>query len=155
GNEKLGRILEVDLKNKTINEIDIHRNIIKKYLGGTGFAIDYLMKQKAFEFDPLSENNPFVLMTGLLTGTTFPCSGFYTVSARSPLTNIYGEGASGGFFGAELRKSLNGVVFKNKADSPVYLVIEDEHYELKDASKIWGLTTDKIIPDLHLKLSKQ
>ncbi|TFG01403.1 MAG: aldehyde ferredoxin oxidoreductase, partial [Promethearchaeota archaeon] len=104
GIDNFGKILEIDLNNRSFNERSIAKEKVKKFLGGTGFAIDYLMEQKAYEYDPLDEKNPFVLMTGLLTGTTFPCSGFYTVSARSPYTNIYGEGASGGFFGAELRK---------------------------------------------------
>ncbi len=155
GNEKFGKILEVDLKTKTFDERYIHKDDVKTFLGGPGFAIDYLMREKVFEFDPLSEYNPLVLMTGLLTGTSFPCSGFYSVTARSPLTHIYGEGLSGGFFGAELRKTLNGIIIENKADSPVYLAIEDDHYELKDASKIWGLTTDKTMENLRSELGKK
>ncbi len=154
GNEKFGKILKVNLKNKSFNERYINKNDVMTFLGGPGFAIDYLMKQKVFEYDPLSEKNPLVVMTGLLTSTSFPCSGFYSVSARSPLTTIYGEGLSGGFFGAELRKVLNGIIIENKADSPVYLKIEDDHYELKDASDLWGLTTDKTIQNLRSELGK-
>ncbi|MFX1452244.1 MAG: aldehyde ferredoxin oxidoreductase family protein, partial [Promethearchaeota archaeon] len=154
GNGKYGKILELNLKTKKFDEKSVYKNDIKTFLGGPGFAIDYLMRKKVFEFEPLSEYNPFVLMTGLLTGTSFPCSGFYSVSARSPLTNIYGEGLSGGFFGAELRKSLNGVIIEDKADSPVYLKIEDDHYELREASKIWGLSTEKTIQNLRSELGK-
>ena len=154
-NERFGKILKVDLKSKSFQEINIHKDLVKTFLGGPGFAIDYLMKEKAFEYEPLSEKNPLALMTGLLTSTSFPCSAFYSVSARSPLTNIYGEGLSGGFFGAELRKSVSGIIIENKADSPVYLAIEDDHYELKDASDLWGLTTDKTIQSLRSTLGKQ
>ncbi len=155
GREKFGNILEVDLKNNSFSETDLHKDFIKTFLGGPGYAIDYMMKEKVYEHEPFSENNPLVLMTGLLTGTKYPCSGFYSVSARSPLTNIYGEGLSGGFFGAELRKTLNGIIIKNKADSPVYLKIEDDHYESKDASKIWGLSTEKTIQNLRSELGKE
>jgi aldehyde:ferredoxin oxidoreductase len=155
GIQKFGRILEVDLKKKSFQERDINKDMVKKYLGGAGLAIEYLMKEKAYEFEPLNENNPLVLMTGLFTGTSFPCSGFYSVSARSPLTNIHGEGLSGGFFGAELRRIFNGIIFKNKADSPIYLLIDDNHYELKDASDIWGLTNDKTMQNLRSKLGKE
>ena len=112
---KYGNILEVNLINDTFNEIEISEDLVKTFLGGPGFAIDYLMKEKVYENDPFSENNPLVLMTGLFTGTTYPCSGFYSASSKSPLTNIYGEGLSGGFFGAELRKILNGIIIKNRA----------------------------------------
>ena len=159
GTEKFGKILEVDLESKSFNEKDIHKDKVKTFLGGPGFAIDYLMREKVFDSEPLSQNNPLILMTGLLTGTTYPCSGFYSVSARSPLTNIYGEGLSGGFFGAELRKAINGIIIKNRADSPVYLEIEDDNYELnyelKDASDLWGLTTDKTMQNLQSILGKQ
>ena len=155
GNEKFGKILKVNLKKKSFSERTIYKNEVKTFLGGPGFAIDYLMREKVFEYDPLSEKNPLVVMTGLLTSTSFPCSGFYSVTARSPLTTIYGEGLSGGFFGAELRKALNGIIIENKADTPVYLKIEDDQYELKDASHIWGLTTDKAIQNLRSELGKE
>ncbi len=152
---KFGKILEVDLSDRVLKEICYDKNQVKTFLGGPGYAIDYLMKQKSYKFDALNRNNPLIYMTGLLTGTAYPCSGFYSVSARSPLTTIYGEGLSGGFFGAELRKTLNGIIFKNNADTPVYLFIEDDHFELKDASNLWGLTTDKTIQELRSKLGKQ
>ncbi|TFG29749.1 MAG: aldehyde ferredoxin oxidoreductase [Promethearchaeota archaeon] len=155
GNQQFGKILKVDLRKRSFHEIGIDKNVVQKYLGGPGFAIEYLMESKVFEYDPLSEHNPLIFMTGLLTGTSFPCSGFYSVSGRSPLTNIYGEGLSGGFFGAELRKTINGIIIEDKADSPVYLKIEDDHYELIDASDIWGLKTDKTMQNLRSKLGKQ
>ncbi len=147
--------MEVDLKKKSFTNNFYNKDFIKKFLGGPGFAINYLMREKLYENDPLTEKNSLIFMNGLLTGTTYPCSGFYSVSARSPLTNIYGEGLSGGFFAAELRKNLSGIIFKNKSDSPVYLIIEDDHYEFKDASDLWGLTTDKTIHELQKKLGKQ
>ena len=153
--EVLGKILEVDLKNLSFKESFVNKQLITHLLGGPGFAIDLLMKEKGYQNDPLDENNPLIFMTGLLTGTAYPCSGFYSVTAKSPLTNIYGEGMSGGFFGAELRKSLTGIVFKNMSNSPIYLVVDNDHYEFKDASSIWGMTTDKTIHNLQSKLGSQ
>ena len=153
--EVLGKILEVDLKNQSFKESFTKKQLITSLLGGPGFAIDLLMKEKGYQNDPLDENNPLIFMTGLLTGTAYPCSGFYSVTAKSPLTNIYGEGMSGGFFGAELRKSLTGIVFKNMSNSPLYLVVDNDHYEFKDASSMWGMTTDKTIHHLQSKLGSQ
>lgn len=153
--EKYGKILEVDLKSQSFEENFYGDIFVQKFLGGPGFAIHYLMSEKVYEYKPYSENNILIFMTGLLTGTAYPCSGFYSVSARSPLTTIYGEGLSGGFFGAELRKTFNGIIFKRRSDSPVYLVIEDDYYELKDASDLWGLTTIKTIQEIQSKLGKQ
>lgn len=153
--EKVGKILEIDLKKQSFDENYFDLDRIKKLLGGPGFAIDYLLNTRVYEYHPLDENNIIALMTGLLTGTAYPCSGFYSVSARSPLTKIYGEGLSGGFFGAELKKSINGIVIKNSSEVPVYLIIDNDHYEIKDASNIWGLTTDNTIKHLNRDLGKQ
>lgn len=151
----IGKILEVDLEKNSYNINKYGRENIEKFLGGPGYAINYLMDEKTFNYDPLDNANVLALMTGLLTGTAYPCSGFYSVSARSPQTNIYGEGLSGGFFAAELRNLFNGIVFKNKSESPKYLLIENDHFELKDASSLWGLTTDKTIKDLNSKHGKE
>ncbi|MHA1724498.1 MAG: aldehyde ferredoxin oxidoreductase family protein [Promethearchaeota archaeon] len=148
------KIIEIDLDHEQLKEKKWESDVIKKYLGGPGFAIKYLLENKAYEYEPLNEKSPFIFMTGLLTGTSYPCSGFYSVSARSPLTNIYGEGLSGGFFGAELRKIINGLIFINKATTPVYIVLDENNVEIKDASEIWGLTTDKTIKTLQDKLGK-
>jgi aldehyde:ferredoxin oxidoreductase len=152
--ENFGKILEVNLKNRTFKEEIINQDTFKMYLGGPGIAINYLLKERVFESEPFDENNPLIFMDGLFTGTSYPCSGFYSVSARSPLTNIYGEGMSGGFFGAELRKSLYGIIFKKKANYPVYLKIENNHYELKEASEIWGKKIDKTISYFQNKYDK-
>jgi len=155
GKKKSGKILEVNLKNNSFKEIFYDKDLVKTFLGGPGFAIRHLMKDKVYKNDPYSENNPLILMTGLLTGTSYPCSGFFSVSARSPLTNIHGEGVSGGFFGAELRPLFNGIIFRNKAEQPVYLIITDNSYELKEASELWGLDTKTTIQKLQSKLGKK
>lgn len=155
GKEKSGKILEVNLKNNSFKEIFYDKDLVKTFLGGPGFAIHHLMKKKVYNIDPYSENNPLILMTGLLTGTSYPCSGFFSISARSPLTNIHGEGVSGGFFGAELRPLFNGIIFRNKAEQPVYLIISDKSYELKEAPELWGLDTKTTIKKLQSKLGKK
>ncbi|MFX1288532.1 MAG: aldehyde ferredoxin oxidoreductase N-terminal domain-containing protein [Promethearchaeota archaeon] len=93
--EEIGKILEVNLYNRTFKENSVHSQLATHLLGGPGFAIDLLMKEKGYQNDPFDKNNPLIFMTGLLTGTAYPCSGFYSVSAKSPLSDIYGEGMSG------------------------------------------------------------
>jgi aldehyde:ferredoxin oxidoreductase len=69
--------------------------------------------------------------------------------ARSPLTGIWGESASGGFFGAELKKAgFDGIIFQGKCDNPSYLYIEDGHADLCGAADLWGLDTYETIDNL-------
>jgi len=124
--------LEIDLEKKSFKDSFYNKDYVRRFLGGPGFAIEYLLKERAYQNIPFNKNNPLIFMCGFLTGTSYPCSGFYSVSARSPLTKIYGEGLSGGFFGAELRKTLNGIIIKNKSNSPVYLMIDDDNYEFRE-----------------------
>ena len=81
--EIFGKILEVDLENDSLNIQNLDLSKVEKFLGGPGFAIEYLMKQKTYEIGPFDKENHLIFMTGLLTGTLFPCSGFYSVSART------------------------------------------------------------------------
>ena len=51
--EKFGRFLEVDLSKYSFSEKIYGENLIKKFLGGPGFAIDYLMREKVYQIKPL------------------------------------------------------------------------------------------------------
>ena len=61
-----GKILEIDLKDHSFKEISYEKELVPSFLGGTGFGIEYLMKNKVYEYEPLSENNPLAIMMGLL-----------------------------------------------------------------------------------------
>lgn len=148
------KILDIDLKEGTLNESVYDGDLVHSFLGGPGIAIKYMMDNSLYSSDPFDEKNPLLVMMGLLTGTSYPCSGFYSVSSRSPLTKIWGEGLSGGFFGAEVRPIFNGIRFRNKSETPVYLFIDDDSVELRDASKLWGLDTKETDSYLKNRLGK-
>ena len=62
-----------------------------------------------------------------------------TISGKSPLTGILGDSAAGGFFGPELKQAgYDQVVMTGKAEKPCYLLIADDHVEVRDASHLWG-----------------
>jgi aldehyde:ferredoxin oxidoreductase len=71
------------------------------------------------------------------------------VCARSPLTGIWGEANSGGFFGAELRfAGYDGLLISGKAEQPVWLSIVAGQAAIHPASELWGsdiyVTQDRI-----------
>jgi len=62
--------------------------------------------------------------------------------AKSPLTGIWGEANSSGFFGPELKRAgYDVVIIEGKADTPVYLWIHNSEVEIKNASHLWGKIT--------------
>ena len=143
-----GKIAYVNLTDQTVNVKDLDPQIGKEYLGGTGLSAkityDLLSKNDygTLKNDPYSEINPLIFATGPVTGTIRPSSGRYSVTAISPLTGIWGEGTSGGYFPISLRNSgFDAIVITGKSKKPIYLYIHDETIELKDANDIWGKDT--------------
>ena len=150
-----GKIAFVNLKNENVEIKELNQQMAINYLGGTGLSAkityDLLSDEdyKILRNDPFSSVNPLIFATGPVTGTIRPSSGRYTVTGISPLTGIWGEGSSGGYFCISLRNSgFDAIVLTEKAKNPVFLYIHDKNFEFKDASNIWGkdcYETQKII----------
>ena len=135
----LGRILRLDLSRGTISEEALNEDYARRFIGGSGLAARYLYDVLDASTDPLGPDNPLLFLTGPLVGTSFTSAGRYSVSARSPLTGIWGEANSGGFFGPELRYAgYDGVWVDGAAKAPVWLSIVDGKAELHDAGGVWG-----------------
>ena len=140
----MGKILRVDLTNGKISEEFPDETILKTYLGGAGLATWYLINETEKGIDPLGADNKLIFMTGPLTGTPSPSTGRYSVVAKSPLTGIWGQANSAGFWGRDLKRSgFDGIIFEGISPKPVYLVTEDGKAELKDASHLWGKNTSE------------
>jgi aldehyde:ferredoxin oxidoreductase len=75
------------------------------------------------------------------------------VSAKSPLTGFLGDSNAGGFWASELKfAGYDNIVLFGRAQKPVYLWIEDDHVEMRDATHLWGNTTsetDRILKEQH------
>jgi len=146
-----GKLLVVNLNSREISEEQIKDSIAEKFLGGAGYACRYLYDKIDKVTDPLSPENILMFMTGLFCGSSAPTSGRFVVCAKSPLTGIWGESNCGGFFGPELRKTgYDGIVVKGASKNPVYLDINENGAEIKDASDLWGkgiFETSKILKE--------
>jgi len=106
----------IDLTTQNIKIIESPANILKKYLGSRGYAAKILYDNVGPEVEPLGPKNFLIFSTGPFTGTSWPTAARFTVTAKSPLTGIYGYANSSGFFGPELRKAgFDALVFKGKA----------------------------------------
>ncbi len=156
-----GKILRVNLSTGKISEETFDEKFAQRWLGTRGFGIHYLLKEIDPKVDPLSPDNKLLYTTGPLTGTTAPTGGRYMVITKSPLTGYIAMANSGGFFGAELKfAGWDAVIVEGKADHPVYLYINDDQVELRDASHLWGKrvgeteeTLTKEIGDKHVQIA--
>lgn len=135
----LGRVLRVDLSRGELWDEPLNEEYARKYVGGSGLAARYLYDVIDDHTDPLGPENPLLFMTGPLVGTSMTSAGRYSVCARSPLTGIWGEANSGGFFGPELRYAgYDGVWFSGAAKQPMWLSLIDGRADLHDAQDLWG-----------------
>ncbi len=138
-----GTILRVDLSNGKI-ERQPTVAYADQWLGGRGFNSRILYKELEPGIDALSPDNVLIFSVGPLTGSMFPGSGRVEVAAKSPVTGIQGMSNMGGYWGPELKYAgYDSIIIKGKAPKPVYVAINNDKVEVKDASHIWGMDTYK------------
>lgn len=134
-----GKLLRVNLTKGTVTPEPLNMDWARAYLGSRGLAAKYLTSEIDPKVDPLSPDNKIIWATGPLTGTMASTGGRYTVSTKSPLTGAIACSNSGGYWGAELKMAgWDMVIFEGRSDKPVYLYINDDVAELRDASHLWG-----------------
>jgi len=136
-----GQILWVNLSSGMISKspaLEYNR----KFLGGRGVNYWLLLKELPPEVSAFDPENVLVFGTGALVGTQAPGANRLNVASKNPLTGGIGAGSAGGYFAPELRFSgYDHLVIQGKAEKPVYLWINDDQVEIRDATHIWGKTT--------------
>jgi aldehyde:ferredoxin oxidoreductase len=147
------KILRVDLSKGTCTSEPLNMEWAQQYLGQRGLATKYFVEEVDPKVDPLSPANKMIMATGPLTGTPASTGGRYSVITKGALTGAIACSNSGGYFGAELKfAGWDMVIFEGKSPKPVYLSIEDDKVELRDAAHLWGKTvwqTEEIIKKSH------
>lgn len=135
----VGKILRVDLTKRSFKVEELNQAIAKKFIGGRGLGTWLMSTEVNPTVDALSPENKLMIVTGPLTGTPTPTGGRYMVVTKSPLTGTIASSNSGGYWGPELKfAGWDLIILEGKADKPVYLMIEDDKVELRDAGHIWG-----------------
>jgi aldehyde:ferredoxin oxidoreductase len=134
-----GKILNVNLSAGTAEPEQIPEATYRKYLGGYGLGARLLFDRIPKGADPLGPDNILGFFPGLLTGT--PLFGIrYQAVAKSPKNNGWGDANCGGDFGPFLKHAgWDGLLLYGQSDKPVYILIEDEKVEIRDASDLWGM----------------
>jgi len=138
----MNQIISIDLSIRKVDVIGLEEEQLRKFIGGSGLGSKILWDKRAYDADPLSEDNPFIFMTGPFANTPALTSGRHAVVARSPLTRIFAESDVGGTWGPSLKRAgYDGIVLVGKADRPVYLWISDDGVEIREAEHLWGKET--------------
>lgn len=136
------KILDIDLSSNTIIKRTLPGEIYRLYPGGSALGLYIILQDMEAGVDSLSPENILVFSVSPLTG--LPISGLnrVVVTTKSPLTGGIGDSQAGGFFAAYLKTNgWDAVVFRGKSERPVYLFIDGEKVELRDAQNVWGKVT--------------
>lgn len=135
-----GRILRIDLTGQKISEQPT-ADYRERFIGGLGIGEKIYWDETlpgTAAFDP---QNPLIMMTGPLCGTTAPAAPRMVVCGKSPCTypERFVNASIAGFFPAVLKKAgFDGLVITGRADSPVYVHIVDGTCTLHNAEHLWG-----------------
>ncbi len=149
-----GVILDINLTTGKAEETPLPEEHTEKFVGGRGLGMRILWDRlKNPGVDPLSPENPLMFMPGPYSGFPIPSASRTCVVTKSPHTSAIqskyphastvGYANMGGFFGPEIRfAGYDCIVVTGRASSPVYIVIDNEKVEIRDATQFWGMRTD-------------
>ncbi|MCX8187649.1 MAG: aldehyde ferredoxin oxidoreductase family protein [Nitrososphaeria archaeon] len=140
-NGYMNKIAWVDLYEKKIEYQELDEEDALKFIGGRGLGGRILLKNGVGK-DPLSPENPLIIMTGPLTGTDTPMSNRIVSVTRSPLTGFFADSHCGGYAGPALKLAgFDGMVLTGASEKPVHLVARNGEITIEDARGLWGKTT--------------
>ena len=135
-----GKILRIDLEKETITRQDLPEEWVRKFIGCRGVNSLILYNEVGPEVDPFSPDNKLIFGIGPLEGTPMSCG---KVSVQTKHANGFiGEGGAGGEWAPELRfAGYEYIIIEKKAKKPVYVLINDNDVEIREAGDLWGKDT--------------
>lgn len=135
-----GKVLHVDLTNRKVRVERKPEEWYRIYIGGVAMASRLCWENIEVGCDPLSPGNPICIANGMFAGTPVPVGGKYGIASKSPLTGFIGDSLSGSWFTIALKRAgWDAIVIHGASDDWVYLFIDDDRVEFRDASHLVGL----------------
>jgi aldehyde:ferredoxin oxidoreductase len=134
-----GYNLEIDLATGNIERVETDPKLMEQYLGGLGTSVKLHWDRVPPEVKPFDDENMLIFSTGLLNGTPAFSANRTVVTFVSPQTHLLAYPMMGGFWSAELKYAgYDKVIFRNKSPKLVYIWINDDKVEIRDASHLQG-----------------
>ena len=131
--------LEIDLTRGNIEKVATDPRDTELYLGGLGTNAKLIWDRVPPETEAFSPDNLLIFGAGLLCGTPATGCNRTIVSTVSPQTGLLAFSMMGGFWAPELKYAgYDKVVLRGKSPSLVYLYINNDKVELRDATHLSG-----------------
>ncbi len=131
--------LEIDLSRGNIERVESDPLDTELYLGGLGTNAKIMWDRVPPEVDAFSPDNLLIFSAGLLCGTPAAGCNRTIVTTISPQTKLLAFSMMGGFWAPELKYAgYDKVILRGKSPNLVYLYINNDKVEIRDASHLQG-----------------
>lgn len=131
--------LEIDLTRGSVDRVETDPKLTELHLGGLGTNSRILWDRVSPEAEAFSPDNLLIFSSGLLGGTPAPGANRTIVTTFSPQTLFTAYSMMGGFWAPELKYAgYDKVIFRGKSPDLVYLWINNDKVEIRDASHLRG-----------------
>lgn len=135
-----GTTLRINLTTGEIKRMPTDEELCRRWHGGRGVIAKILYDEVPRDADPLGPENIFIISTGIMSGCYTPAGSKVEFGSVSPLTNGHGDSNMGGHLGPTLKfAGYDMIIFTGISPQPVYLYIDNDTIELRDASKYRGM----------------
>lgn len=134
-----GYNLEIDLTRGNIERVATDPKDTEMYLGGLGTNAKIMWDRVGPEVEAFSPENLLIFSAGLLCGTPATGCNRTILTTISPLTKLMAFSMMGGFWAPELKYAgYDKVILRGKSPDLVYLWINNDKVEIRDASHLSG-----------------
>ena len=145
-----GNILAINLSSGEVNRIPT-ATYADRFIGGRGIAVKIHWDEVSSDIHAFDPENRLVFMTGPVCGVPGFAGSRWQISGKSPLSNQFSYCNLGGSWGAQLKfAGYDGLVIYGKAETPVFLKIDDDAVEIRAAAELAGkgaIATREILKD--------
>jgi aldehyde:ferredoxin oxidoreductase len=134
-----GRVLQIDLTSGKSSWRELEESRLRAFLGGLGLGTSLLYDYAPQGVEPFAPDNPLIFTSAPLVGTGLTTTAKFGVVTKSPLTGFIGDSLSSSHFALELKRAgLDAIVIIGQAASAVYLFINDQNVEIREAEHLQG-----------------
>ena len=134
-----GTILRVNLSDGSVDQVPT-QDYEDLFLGGRGIAAKVYWDEVPPRIDAFDPENRLIFITGPIAGVPGFAGSRWQVCGKSPIHNRFSYCNLGGSWGAQLKfAGYDGLVVYGKADRPVYLLVDGERVEIREATHLTGM----------------
>ena len=139
-----GNILRVNLDEPLVTVETLDRSVAEDFIGARGIGVKYLFDEIDPRVDALDARNKLMFVTGPLTGTGAPGGSRYMLVTKGPQTGAIAHSSAGGAFSLAIKYAgYDMLILEGRSRRPVYLWIDDDAVEVRNAEHLWGKSSSE------------